>query len=285
MEELTSILEAVDNGDLSPFTDEQLTEHADKIREYGLSLRKDKPTADEIEDAVTLAAALKTVTEEIGKRETVQAELQAKADEAFSAFGDPKDPDADDDDDEDEEPAPATTPPNIIASRPSAAEVAKRRPPAAEPKGDEHKALVASAGEQEFSLGNSRFKDAGQLADIMYSTWNRLPADSGPRAVARIPVQHQYELKSTDAVDNARVLSVVAAKTQQARNEGVALTAALGCAPSEPVYEFFNQCSGCGSCRPSIGDRSARFADLSAGGWLHVDRRTDRNRLALHRRH
>ena len=237
MEEFTSILEAVDSGDLSGLTDEQLSEAAEKIAEYGRSLKPAEgiPSDEDIEDAKALAAALQVVNAELASRQEAATARAQEAEEAFSAFGRP--PDDPDDDDDEEEPEPVEPTP----TRASAAAVAKRRPYTAEPKVEEPKALVASAGESEFSLGSTRFASAGQLADIMFSTWNRLPADSGPRAVARIPVQNQYELKSTDAVDNAQVLYEVARKTQQARNEGVALTAALGCAPSEPVYEFFNQ--------------------------------------------
>src|SRR5688500_14410158 len=99
MDDLKGILEAVDNSDVSSFTDEQLAEAAQKIREYGLSLRKDKPTAEEIEDAVTLASALQFVTDEIGKREQAATELKAKADEAFAAFGEASKAEEDDADD------------------------------------------------------------------------------------------------------------------------------------------------------------------------------------------
>lgn len=230
MDELQSILEAVDSGDLSALTDEQLTEAADKIKQYGLSLRKDKPTAEEIADAITLAQALSTVNEAIQIRETAAAELKAQADSAFAAFGDEPQPEVE---------TPEVEEVAVAASRPSAAEVAKRRPPAAEPKQDERpKALVASALEGEGKMG-TRFNDREELANAMYSGWDRL--SNGSQTVARISIENKYKLSVDDPINNWQILQEVAAKTQQARNAGVALTAALGCAPSEPVYEFCSQ--------------------------------------------
>jgi hypothetical protein len=234
VEELQAILEAVDNGDLSGLTDEQLVEAADQIREYGKSLRKDKPTEDEINDAVTLADALNKVVAEIGVRDAKASELSTKADEAFAAFDDGGTPDDEDDEDE---PAPVET---VQASRPSAAEVAKRRPMSAQPKNDpKPKALVASAGTKEDSIGTA-FSDLDELAAVMHSTWSQMRTGSGARTVARIPRENKYKL-GADGVDNFEVLNRVMKESQEARNNGMALTAALGCAPSEPVYEFFNQ--------------------------------------------
>jgi hypothetical protein len=265
--DLKGILEAVDNSDVSSFTDEQLQDAAEKIREYGLSLRKDKPTAEEIEDAVTLAAALQFVTEEIGKRESAAAELKAKADEAFAAFGGEPSPEP--------EPEPEPEPTPEPQARPSAAAVAARRPYTAEPKVDEKpKAMVASAGEREHSMG-TRFNDLDELAASMHSTWASMSQQSGQRAVARIPIKNGYELTG-DPATNYNILAEVANKSQQARQDGIALTAALGCAPSEPVYDFFNQSArGAGLVDlPSVTARRGSRTYPPAVGFTDIDGQT-----------
>jgi hypothetical protein len=239
MESLTAILEAVDQGDLSAFTDEQLAEHKEAIRQYGLSLKKDNPSDEEIADATTLAGAFQTVNEELSRRQAAASERQEKADAAFSAFGDPE-PEATEESEPVEEP--------IQASRPSAAEVAKRRPFAAEPKVEEKpRALVAAALDDEDKIG-TRFIDQLALAAAMKKAWDRTP--SGMVDVARIPIENRYNLDG-DEVDNWNTVNKVARGSQEARNNDVGLIAALGCAPSEPIYEFFN-----------LSDRGAGLVDL-----------------------
>lgn len=237
MEEFTSILEAVDSGDLSGFTDEQLAELAAKIREYGQALKPESgtPTDQDIDDAKALAGALKTVEGELTVRTEAAAARQVEADAAFSAFTVPG-PDPDDDSDSDEDEPVEVAP----VARPSAAEVAKRRPLSALPKAEpKTTAVVASAGEKEDSLG-TRFADSEELASAMHSAWNRLA--NGSQTVARIERKNKYSLTS-DPAENFGILQTIMAGSQQARQDGIALTAALGCAPSEPVYDFFNQSS------------------------------------------
>lgn len=268
MDELQAILEAVDAAvaasDFSTMTDEQLVEAQEKISAYGKSIRSDKPTKEEIDDAVTLAAALKAVQTELVARDEQAAELQTKADEAFAAFGE-----------QDEEIAEPETvdEPELQPVRASAAAVAARRPFTAKPKDDpEPQALIASAGEKEDSLGGTRFQNADELSDAMYDAWRRLPANSGPRAVARIKVDNQIKL-GEDGPANGVILNKVMQATQQARQDNVALTAALGCAPSEPVYEFFNQSvRGAGLVDlPSVTARRGSRTYPPAVGFTSID--------------
>lgn len=228
MEDFTAILEAVDAGDLSAFTDEQLTEAATKIKEYGRSLLADKPTEQDIADAKALKSALEVVSAEQVSRETKATEQAAAAADALSAFADDV-----------TEPEPVAEP--VVepepAKRPSAAEVARRRPPQATPQPEPAQALVAAALEAQDQIG-TRFKDQSELADAMHNAWTR--QGNGTHPVARIPRQHKYQLGG-DPIGNFDTLQAIRAASQDARNEGLAITAALGCAPTEPVYDFFSQ--------------------------------------------
>lgn len=242
MEHLTEILEAVDAGDLSAFSDEQLAELADQIKEYGRSLKPESgvPSTEELADAETIKLAYETVTAELTVRAEKAQEMAGKAEEVFKAFDDPEPT---------EEPAPEPVEElePITASRPSAADVAKRRPRSADPKPEPALAIVAAALEAEGKMG-TRFADSDELADAINAAWNR--TTDGVRPVARINRQHRYQVGG-DAVSNFDVFQKVMREAQAARQNEVALTAALGCAPSEPVYDFFG-----------VGDASAGILDL-----------------------
>lgn len=264
MEEFAELLAAIDGGDLSNLTDEQLALLEPQLISYGRSLKSANPTDQDIADAQTVANALTVVREEIARRAEAAAERAQQAEEAFAPFDEPETEEVV------EEPAPEPAP-----VRASIAELGRRRPRSAEPIVQPAQAIVAAALEGEGQMG-TRFNDRFSAAEAMINARQRM-AD-GERTVLRIPMETKHNMPGTDPWSNWAVLDQVRKESMAARDNGVGLTAALGCAPVQPVYDFFDPSSRIAGILdlPDVGaPRGARsfppplsFADVEGAGTL-----------------
>lgn len=249
MDEFTQILEAIEAGDLSGFTDEQLTEARDQIMAYGRELKNTDASGDEltelVSDAKTLAAAVGTIDVELGERATQRTADEKAKDEAFATFDqapdddDETDGDDSEDDSEDEEVSAEKEKEPVLA-----ASVIRRRgeivkPPDAEPRDDRPKALVAAA------VGSDRmgetFGDPEQAASYLFDARRRFTA-MGDHPVLRIPIDTGTEL-GADSMENFAKLRDLRKGVVAARAKGEGLVAAGFCAPLQVVYDYFSAAS------------------------------------------
>lgn len=231
-------------SDIASLSVEELTEAREQIAAYGRELRDSAPEVEDqeqlITDATALAAAIERIDTELVTRETAASEAATAREEAFAAFDDEEADDAEaqgDASEETETEEETQEEAAVTAAAPALTDIARRRPRGPGPQPVETRALVAAAvGDS--GLG-SPFADSDAVARAMYDA-NRRGPSNGSHTVARIALDHGHELGAIPE-DNWSVLMDVQRGVQQARREGVALTAAGFCAPAEPIYAFLQQ--------------------------------------------
>jgi len=226
-EQYEALLAKLDE-DITSLTSDELEQLHAKITEHGLELKAqvaDTPVGDDLDqltaDGARLSEALAAITAEQAARAEAAAEASGKADEAFAAFTEPE----------------AEPEPEPVAPKP-VADVARRRPLKPVPEPDEPQVVVAAAVGSEGFGGVFRASD--DVAQAMWDAKKRGP--NGSTTVARISRDTGREL-GADPYVNWSILNDLSRSTQAYRqaDSQAPLTAGGFCAPTEPVYDYFQQ--------------------------------------------
>lgn len=245
---------------IDSFDAEQVAEARAALTEFSKAVKAGELTADaaSLDEAAAISARL---NEREAKLDEEQAEYAAKIAALEESLGitdeeveeieaTTEGPEPEEEEESEEEPEAVVEEPEVVmaSARPKLGAIANAMPKDRKPKvEEEHFSLVASAGAGALE---GRSLSALEYAQMSMDRFQSLGNDQ-PYKLAKIKVEHKYNLRRGDDEGNSRVLAAVA---QDAAANGNLVASGGFCAPPSVSYGFFNEATRAGILTlPTVG--------------------------------